>query len=89
MLQDNNINKITKATVTKIEDNRVTYLQDNQEYTIVCDTIINAAGFKRNDQLEDALEEIYDDVTVIGDAKAPRKILTAIHEGYHAIRVME
>lgn len=89
MLQDNNINKITKATVTKIEDNRVTYLQDNQEYTIVCDTIINAAGFKPNDQLEDALEEIYDDVTVIGDAKAPRKILTAIHEGYHAIRVME
>ena len=34
-------------------------------------------------------QEIYDDVTVIGDAKAPRKILTAIHEGYHAIRVME
>ena len=50
---------------------------------------MNAAGFKPNDQLEDALEEIYDDVTVIGDAKAPRKILTAIHEGYHAIRVME
>lgn len=24
-----------------------------------------------------------------GDAVAPRKILTAIHEGYHAIRVME
>ncbi|MFQ7173854.1 MAG: hypothetical protein ACLRQF_18380 [Thomasclavelia ramosa] len=47
MLQDNNINKITKATVAKIEDNRVTYLQDNQEYTIVCDTIINAADLNQ------------------------------------------
>ena len=35
------------------------------------------------------LDEKYDEVAVIGDAVAPRKILTAIHEGYHAIRVME
>ncbi len=33
--------------------------------------------------------DTYDDVAVVGDAVAPRKILTAVHEGYHAIRVME
>ena len=42
-----------------------------------------------NCTLEDLLDEKYDEVAVIGDAVAPRKILTAIHEGYHAIRVME
>ena len=39
--------------------------------------------------IEELLDEKYDEVAVIGDAVAPRKILTAIHEGYHAIRVME
>ena len=38
---------------------------------------------------ENLLEEMAEDVVVVGDAIAPRKILTAIHEGYHAIRVME
>ena len=57
--------------------------------TLECDTVLNAVGFRPNNQLEDLLDEKYDEVAVIGDAVAPRKILTAIHEGYHAIRVME
>ena len=51
--------------------------------------MFNAAGFRANNQLEELLEANYKDVTVIGDAIGPRKILTAVHEGYHAIRVME
>lgn len=89
MVDDCKINIAAKATVTKIEDNQVTYIQGGKEYVVACDTVVNAAGFKPNNRLEDALEEVYDDVVVIGDAVAPRKILTAIHEGYHAIRVME
>ena len=55
--------------------------------------LLNAAGKYADyhsylDTLYD-LDEKYDEVAVIGDAVAPRKILTAIHEGYHAIRVME
>ena len=37
----------------------------------------------------DSLEDMYEEVCVVGDAVSPRKIMTAIHEGYHAIRVME
>lgn len=51
--------------------------------------VLNAVGFKSNNQWEDILEEKNDDVDVFGGAIAPRKILTAIHEGYHAIRIME
>ena len=77
------------AKVTEITDHSVTFERDGEVFTIECDTILNAVGFKSNNQLEDILEEKYEDVVVIGDAVAPRKILTAIHEGYHAIRVME
>ena len=38
---------------------------------------------------EDPLDDFYDNVTVIGYAVSPRKILNAVHEAYHAIRVME
>ena len=57
-----------------------------QSNVIQCST---AAGFRSNNTLEEALEELCDDVSIIGDAVAPSKILTAVHEGYHAIRVME
>lgn len=90
MIKNRGVNVVTGAKVTKITDDSITYEKDGEVHTVSCDTVLNAAGFKPNNQLEDLLEEEYDDkVVVIGDAVAPRKILTAIHEGYHAIRVME
>lgn len=89
MIKESNVEVIANSQVIKIDSDKITYRQDGKTEIIECDTIINAAGFKANNQLEDLLEEYYDDVTVIGDAIKPRKILTAIHEGYHAIRVME
>lgn len=90
MIKDRGVNVVTGAKVTKITDDSITYEKDGEVRTVSCDTVLNAAGFKPNNQLEDLLEEEYDDkAVVIGDAVAPRKILTAIHEGYHAIRVME
>ena len=89
MVKDRGVKVAADAKVTKITADSVTYEKDGETVTIECDTVLNAAGFKPNNQLEDLLEDTYEDVTVIGDAIAPRKILTAIHEGYHAIRVME
>ena len=90
MIKDRGVNVVTGAKVTKISDDSITYEKDGEVHTVSCDTVLNAAGFKPNNQLEDLLEEEYDDkAVVIGDAVAPGKILTAIHEGYHAIRVME
>ena len=88
MIKARNIDCIANATVTKITPKSVTYIKDNQTYTIPCDTVINAVGFKSNNELTDFLEDNFSDVTVTGDAIKPRKILDAVHEGYHAIRVM-
>lgn len=89
MVKDRGVKVEANAKVTNITPTSVTFERDGQTMTLECDTVLNAVGFRPNNQLEDLLDEKYDEVAVIGDAVAPRKILTAIHEGYHAIRVME
>nr|MCR5067830.1 FAD-dependent oxidoreductase [Erysipelotrichaceae bacterium] len=88
MVKERGVKVAAGAKVLKITDNSVVYEKDGETKTIECDTVLNAAGFKANNQLEDLLEDLYEDVAIVGDAVAPRKILTAVHEAYHAVRVM-
>ena len=89
LVKDRNVETVGNAKVIAISNNSVTYEKDGQTYVIACDTINNAVGFRPNNELENLLEDMYEEVCVVGDAVSPRKIMTAIHEGYHAIRVME
>ena len=89
MVKDRGVKVVAGAKVTNIAPDSVTYEKDGETVTIACDTVLNAAGFRANNSLEEACLAVCDDVAVVGDAVGPRKILDAIHEGYHAIRVME
>ncbi len=89
MVKDRGVKVKADAKVINITSDRITYEKDGESFSIPYDTIFNAAGFKSNNELEDPLDDFYDNVTVIGDAVSPRKILNAVHEAYHAIRVME
>lgn len=89
MIKEREIAVAAGARVKEITNSSVVYEQDGQEHTLSCDTVIIAAGYRSNNRLADELDGKVKDLTVIGDAEMPRKILTAIHEGYHAIRVME
>lgn len=53
------------------------------------DKVVIAAGYLSNNELEDELEGKVKDLSVIGDAASPRKILDAVHEAYHMIRLMD
>lgn len=88
MLAEREIKTIGSAKVKKITPECIVYEKDGKEETIDCDSVIIAAGYKPNDALEYELEDKVKSLTVVGDASAPRKILTAVHEAYHAIRVM-
>ncbi|HEX3023135.1 MAG TPA: NAD(P)/FAD-dependent oxidoreductase [Lachnospiraceae bacterium] len=88
IIKERNIGVVGNARVTKITSNGIQYTKDGQECSLSCDTVIIAAGYRPNNQLEQELEDKIEDLTVVGDAQAPRKILTAVHEGYHTIRVM-
>ncbi len=89
MIKERDIKIIGNAKVNKITDETIAYSKDGQECILACDTVIIAAGYHANNQLEAVLEQKTDNITVVGDAEAPRKIITAVHEGYHAIRVMK
>lgn len=88
LVADRGVKKEVGATVTKITPNSVTFTRDGAETTIECDTVLNAAGFKASNGLEDYLLDNFAEVAVVGDCERPRKILDAIHEGYHAVRTM-
>lgn len=88
MIKERDVAVVGSAKVTKITKSDVSYIKDGEEHTLECDTVIIASGYRSNNKLEGELQDKVKDLTVIGDAEAPRKILTAVHEGYHAIRVM-
>ena len=88
MLKDRDVKVAAGAKVTEITADSVSYEKDGVINTIPCDTVIIATGYRSNNQLEDELDGKVKSLTVVGDAQAPRKIMTAVHEAYHAIRVM-
>ncbi|MBU3182872.1 NAD(P)/FAD-dependent oxidoreductase [Clostridium psychrophilum] len=88
LIASRGIHIIAPAKVTKIDETGVFYEKDGVVRKIACDTVVIAAGYKSNNSLASELEDRVKDLSVVGDATKPRKIMTAIHEGYHAIRLM-
>ena len=59
---------------------------DGGQVTFKGDAVICAFGMKSVSELGNELIENGYPVEIIGDAYKPRKILDAVHEGYHAGR---
>jgi len=89
MLKERKINVVAGAKVTEITADGLTYEKDDKTETIPCDNVIIAVGYKSNNALQETLEDKVKSLSVVGDAEAPRKIFTAVHEGYHAVRLMK
>jgi 2,4-dienoyl-CoA reductase-like NADH-dependent reductase (Old Yellow Enzyme family)/thioredoxin reductase len=84
------IEQITGATVTNIGDSEVHFTRkDGKEYSVAAVCVVIAAGYVSNRVLEDDLKELVRVVMTVGDCQSPRKILNAIHEGFHAARLIE
>jgi len=73
---------ILGAKVVRIEENQVIYFQDNIEKVEKAAMVITAMGARSENQLEGELKKLNVDYQIIGDARQPRRILEAIHEGY-------
>ena len=59
---------------------------DGGEVTYKADGVVCALGLRSVNQLALVLQEKGYPIDVIGDAYEPRKILNAVHEGYHSGR---
>ncbi|WPC76350.1 NAD(P)/FAD-dependent oxidoreductase [Vibrio porteresiae] len=89
MLAKRDIQLLTSARVKQIAADCVIYEQEGMTQELPCDTVIIAAGYRAENGLEDQLEGKVKELAVVGDAVHSRRILDAVHEAWHAIRIME
>lgn len=75
---------ITSAKVESVTETEINYTQDDVTHTIKdADTLIFAAGYKKNPAVEEMLEESGLNYHMIGDAHEIGNIKTAITEAYN------
>ena len=75
---------ITSAKVESVTETEINYTLDGVTHTIKdADTLIFAAGYKKNPAVEEMLEESGLNYHMIGDAHEIGNIKTAITEGYN------
>jgi 2,4-dienoyl-CoA reductase-like NADH-dependent reductase (Old Yellow Enzyme family)/thioredoxin reductase len=77
---------ILGAMVTRIEEGAVVYRQGDEEKTLSAALVVTAMGAKPDSALEGALQKLAIPYRTVGDAKSPRRLLEAIHEGDRAGR---
>lgn len=72
------------AKVLGIEDDAVRYSRMDTEKVENAALIVTAMGARPENTLEGILKELSVPYRIVGDAKSPRRILEAIHEGHKA-----
>ncbi len=71
------------AKVTEITPDEVRL----EEGSVPAKNVVIAVGYRSNAALVEALEKEYSHVSVVGDAKAPRRILDAVDDAYAAAQI--
>lgn len=75
---------ICKATVEKVDKDKIYYTKAGQQYCIDdADTLVFAAGYRSDKTLEHILQELEMPHHIIGDAKETGTIKDAVHAGYN------
>ncbi|MBR4691815.1 MAG: FAD-dependent oxidoreductase [Oscillospiraceae bacterium] len=74
----------TGAKVLEITADGVRYEKDGREETLPADTVLYAVGMRSRTETYLALAPLAPHVDLVGDCKAPGKLLGAVHGGYFA-----
>lgn len=89
LLDDNNVRMLTNTIAMRITETGVVGAGPNgEEMSLEAENVIVAVGMKSNKELEDTLSDTISEVYVIGDSVAPRRVLSAIWEGYRTARLI-
>ena len=76
------------ARVLAIENDGVRYHHGDSEKEVTAALIITAMGARSENTLENVCKELTIPYWIVGDAKSPRRILEAIHEGHKVVEEM-
>jgi len=85
IVKESGVSVYTDAKAKAITAEGLVIEQGGEEKTLPCDTLIVAVGLVPNNALADELTARGIKVVTAGDAKAPRKILQAVREGFFAV----
>ena len=77
---------ILGATVTRVEPDQVVYRQAGEEKRVSAALVVTAMGARPVNGLEETLKKLGIHWRTVGDARQPRRLLEAIHEGDRAGR---
>lgn len=89
LLKDSNVEIMTTVKTKKIEKNEIVIEKDGCESKIPFDTLILSTGYTSNHVLYEQIHKAGYEAIQIGDACTPGKVIDAIHQGYHCIRILE
>ena len=83
------IDIVCSGRVSGITETGVTYEKDGEVREVPCSAVVMAVGYRSNNALEDEIWNDVDNVRTVGDAVKPRKVIDAVHEAFHAVRVLK
>ncbi len=89
LVEHSGTNIMTSTKLTEILDDAVVVETAEGKKTIPCDSVIFAAGFRSSRKLYESIRDAGFEAVQIGDNIKPGKVINAIHQGYHTIRVLE
>lgn len=76
-----------KHLITSITPTSVTCTVGGRETSVQADSVVVALGMVANSKLYDEIRaNLATEVIPVGDAVRARKVINAVHEGYHAAR---
>ena len=86
-LMKKGVKMIVNAKVEQVTNNQITYVQNQQSYTIDdADTLVFACGYQPDSSVEDLLKQANITYHIIGDAHQVGNIKDAISEGYQVTK---
>lgn len=89
MVEHSPIRVLTSCVTKEITEKEVQVEVNGKMESLKADTVIFSTGFRSEHRLYDELINQNIDVVEIGDAQKPGKVIDAIHQGYHCMRVYE
>lgn len=89
MLEGSNITKLTSTTLQSIDEGKVILTAEGKTRELPCDSVVFAIGYTPDNSLVDSLEGKMDKVFPIGDTKKAGRIIHAVHQAYHTVRLLE
>ncbi len=81
------VNLITSAKVERVEEDKIFYSKDEQEYCINdADTLVFALGYRVDPSVEDMLKEAKVKYHMIGDSNKVGNLKDAVYDGYEIVK---